>query len=597
MSTLSGPVRILHVDDEPDLAEMVAEFVEREAEELSVETVTSVDDGLDRLADTRYECIVSDFEMPGWDGIEFLRAVRADHPELPFILYTGKGSEEVASDAISAGVTDYLQKGTGSDQYALLVNRIRNAVGSHRATESVRETEEWVTTLLEHSSDFLFVVDPTGTTSYVSPSVQRVLGYDPAEITGTSAFDFIHPDDLETAAQTFAETLDQPDEEVTTEFRGQDADGEHRWLEVRGRNLLDDPIVEGILVNARDITGRREQAAELQRIRERMEFALETTDSVIFELDYETDTETRHGPFERIYGLPNDEALTSKRFYERAVHPDDRDLVESQQSEIVEHRTDAVEVEYRTHPDRGDVEWIRTSMAQVPGGEGADSLIGLSTVITPLKEREADLEGQNDRLEEFASFLSHDLRNPLNVAEGRLALAREEHDSENLAAVGRGHDRMRSLIEDLLMMARRPESAGGNESVKLADVAERCWLDLQTETATLRTETDGSIRAEPTQLQQLLENLIGNAIRHGGDGVTVTVGTMDDGFFVEDDGPGVPAAERERIFDDGYTTVTEGTGLGLSIVRTVADAHGWELGATDGREGGARFEIRGVESA
>ena len=126
-------IRVLHVDDDPDLADMVAAFLEREDDRITVRTAPSARDGLDLLTEHEVDCIVSDHDMPGQNGIEFLRAVRKERPNLPFILYTGKGSEEVASDAISAGVTDYLQKESNTDQYAVLANtnvrtRLRNYV-------------------------------------------------------------------------------------------------------------------------------------------------------------------------------------------------------------------------------------------------------------------------------------------------------------------------------------------------------------------------------------------------------------------------------------------------------------------------------------
>lgn len=117
---MSEPIQVLHVDDEPNLADLAATFLEREDDRLDVRTVLTPDDGWEILADVDIDCIVSDYEMPGQDGIEFLKAVREEYPDLPFILYTGKGSEDVASDAISAGVTDYLQKESGTDQYAIL---------------------------------------------------------------------------------------------------------------------------------------------------------------------------------------------------------------------------------------------------------------------------------------------------------------------------------------------------------------------------------------------------------------------------------------------------------------------------------------------
>lgn len=140
-------VRVLHVDDDPSLGDLVAEFLQRENEQFEVTTVTSASEGLRHLADDGHtvDCIVSDFDMPHKNGIEFLEAVRETRPELPFVLFTGKGSEEVASDAISAGATDYLQKSAGTDQYTVLANRIQNAVerfrSQRRAEEHKRITE------------------------------------------------------------------------------------------------------------------------------------------------------------------------------------------------------------------------------------------------------------------------------------------------------------------------------------------------------------------------------------------------------------------------------------------------------------------------
>jgi len=126
------PVRVLHVDDEPDFVETASTFLEREDDRLTVETTTRADEGLERLKKDSHDCVVSDYEMPRKDGIEFLESVRERCPTLPFILFTGKGSEEIASEAISAGVTDYLQKGTGTEQYTVLANRIENAVSARQ---------------------------------------------------------------------------------------------------------------------------------------------------------------------------------------------------------------------------------------------------------------------------------------------------------------------------------------------------------------------------------------------------------------------------------------------------------------------------------
>jgi signal transduction histidine kinase len=232
---------------------------------------------------------------------------------------------------------------------------------------------------------------------------------------------------------------------------------------------------------------------------------------------------------------------------------------------------------------------------------------------TLLREREEQLERQNERLEEFASVVSHDLRNPLNVAMGSLDLARETCDADELDAVANAHDRMESLIADLLALSRAGD-AGEDQPLPLAGAVEGCWRNVETSDATLRVETDRVVLANESLLKQVLENLVGNAVEHGstsprsqarGDSVehdggdensvTVTVGDFEGGFYVEDDGPGIPAEERERVFEAGYSTDEDGTGFGLKIVADAARRQGWDVDVTGGEEGGARFEVTGVE--
>ena len=241
-------------------------------------------------------------------------------------------------------------------------------------------------------------------------------------------------------------------------------------------------------------------------------------------------------------------------------------------------------------------------------------------------DREQRLRRKNERLEQFASVVSHDLRNPLQVADGRLQLARQDCESEHYEAIARAHERMERLIEDLLTLAQ--EGAGEQEAtVDLAEAVEAAWQEVPTPQATLDIETDRSVRADPRRLQQLFANLVRNAVEHGstsrqppaddavehgspsdltgsddavehgGADVTVRVTDLEDGhgFAVVDDGPGLPSEDRDRLFEYGRSTDADGTGLGLAIVRTVAREHGWSVTATDAADGGARFEVAGVD--
>ncbi|RDI72308.1 ATP-binding protein [Halopelagius longus] len=229
-----------------------------------------------------------------------------------------------------------------------------------------------------------------------------------------------------------------------------------------------------------------------------------------------------------------------------------------------------------------------------------------------LAERERELERQNERLEEFAGVVSHDLRNPLNVAEGFLELAREEGDEQHFARVEDALGRMDELIEDLLTLARQGAAVDAFDDVPLADVVEAAWETAGSSAATLRIADElGTVACDQSRLRELLENLFGNSVEHGstssrpgaddsvehaGPEVTVTVRRTDAGFAVEDDGPGIPADERETVFEAGHSTNAEGTGFGLNIVRSVAEAHGWSVSLGESPDGGVRFEFSGVET-
>jgi PAS domain S-box-containing protein len=215
-----------------------------------------------------------------------------------------------------------------------------------------------------------------------------------------------------------------------------------------------------------------------------------------------------------------------------------------------------------------------------------------------LAQQNKQLERKNERLDEFARIVAHDLQNPLQVARGRLEMARSEHDSEDLAKVARSQERMQTLIDDLLAIARGGQSVTEVETISISSAAETAWDGIDTQQAFLDIATDVEVEADRTRLRQLFENLFANAIEHGGTSVTVTVGSMDDamGFYVEDDGPGIPEEERSDVVETGYTTAEDGTGFGLNIVQAVAEAHGWDVRILEGSDGGARFEFTRVES-
>jgi PAS domain S-box-containing protein len=273
MSGTPTTVRVLHVDDDPDLGELVAVSLEREDDRFDVLTAAGPDDGMSLLETERVDCVVSDYDMPGETGIEFLERVRESYPDLPFILYTGKGSEAVASDAISAGVTDYLQKGTGTDQYALLANRIDNAVSATRSRNALEERNRRLNTLISNLPGVVYRCrnEPGWPMEFVAGECAELTGYTVNELESGQVVwgeDIIHPDDRERMWEAVQAALDA-DEPFEVTYPITTADDEVRWVWERGRAIDEEQThVDGFIT---DVTGHRERERALELLHEEID--------------------------------------------------------------------------------------------------------------------------------------------------------------------------------------------------------------------------------------------------------------------------------------------------------------------------------------
>jgi PAS domain S-box-containing protein len=852
-------IRILQVEDDQGFADLTKTVLERENDSFTVETVAGADEGFEHISAHTPDCVVSDYNLPGMDGLELLQAVRAEHPDLPFILFTGKGSETVASDAVSAGVTDYLQKQAGTEQYELLATRIRNAVQARReaqraerqeelmrlteadggtggweldvctdelvltpgvrrflgveceripferllecccsedsdeiraAVETVIDTQErvdgtWrvqstddtprqvditmtpVTTngevtkvrgsinditdhrrrerqlgqykeLLENINDAVFVVDQDRTIAYANEQSLDNVGLTAQEANEKPIMALVEQYAASRSGvfefeQALSTALGNGDGErpgpveLTVVVDGSESVYEHRFSRVStgATDVGTKGTTKAVAVVAREVTDRKARERELRRTQELMSDMERLANIGAWEYDPETD-DTAHTAGElRIYGvdpttdLRLDEAFEFYQTTDRARLRDRlRECIETGDSYEMDVRVTRADGEQRwvtaqakriqrqdTRVVRGYVQDITdkkerittleqietlfenaqdmlfiiqcsgdefvvkrvnsafesaTGLAsedlhgktprelfgeargteiqnryrrcietgeplryeetltekQVPNKESPtdDGLTYWRTHITPVKadgdtdwivsstrdineqkRREQRLKRRNERLDEFTSIITHDLRSPLNVAKGRLELARTDCDSEHLADAADAIDRCQALISDTLTLTRQGEQIGEMGSVALSDVAERSWQTVVTGSAELDVESVSTVHADSSSLRQLLENLYRNAVEHGGGDVTVRVGETDDGFYVADTGSGISESDRTKVFEAGYSTGSDGTGFGLRIVKGIADAHGWEVAVTESEQGGARFEFGDVQ--
>lgn len=230
--------------------------------------------------------------------------------------------------------------------------------------------------------------------------------------------------------------------------------------------------------------------------------------------------------------------------------------------------------------------------------------------ITDQHEYQRQLEEKTEQLDTLISIVSHDLRNPLSVASGNVELLRQDDDDDRLATVADALDRMEELVEETLQTARQDARQDADlsdlEPVSLSRLTEDSWEMVTTgDETTLEQGEDMVLLGDAERLRTLFENVFRNAVEHNEPPLSIYVGAIstDDGqqdetgFVFEDDGTGIPAEQRDSIFEHGFSTRADGTGLGLSIVADIVEAHGWEIHVSESEDGGARFEVTGVELA
>jgi PAS domain S-box-containing protein len=455
--------------------------------------------------------------------------------------------------------------------------------------------------LVEETADVTTIIDPDGEITYVSPSVERTLGYDPEELIGEVGYPYQHPDDRAGVADAIEHVRSDPEETRVVETRFRHADGSWCWIEATIQNRIEDDDIGGLLVNSRDISERKRQEQQYEQLAEEYTTLLDAVEESIFFLDVEhaDDGDTfrfrrLNSSYEEQTGISTDEVRG-----ETPIEVFGEDLgsqLRSNYLRCVDAR-EPISYQEEVPVDTGARFWD-TNLAPIVRDGEVTEIVGITRNVTERVERERQLRTQKEQLDEFASVVSHDLRNPLNVASARAEMLAQscEDDDGHLAAVQESLDRMEAIVSDTLTLARQGQVVGEVESVDLVDIIGSCWRSVDTHDATLEFEDDVRLRADPDRLRHVFENLFRNAVEHGGPDVTVRVGRLDgDGFYVEDTGPGIPADRRERVLDPGHSSESDGTGFGLTIVKRIAEAHGWEMTLASASDGGARFEFEGVD--
>ncbi|QCC59181.1 PAS domain S-box protein [Natrinema thermotolerans] len=499
------------------------------------------------------------------------------------------------------------------------------AVRDVRDRETLRAKYQ---TILEAVPDAVVVADAaTGDIVEVNERAGDLLGYEPCDLVGRPQT-VLHPSgEADRYRALFEEYVAGPSSDRSilhafpdgADIHVETSGGERIPVEINAHvfDLYDRRLIAGVF---RDVTDRKEYQRQLRTLHSatrqliaadgREEIAALVADAARTILGYEynvvrladddrlrpaavtdgAETEMGDRPM-----YPIDGSAPVSRVYDsgESLRFDDVRALEDGYD-----RGDARSAMYHPMGDHGVISVVDPAVGTFdPSDEELASVLSVNAEIALNRlSYERDLERQNERLDEFASVVAHDLRNPLNVAQGLLEGERTgvvaTHGDEIAAAL----DRMEGIVDDVLTMVRDGYEVDDAEPLEFDTIVADCWDCVATADATLRVESDGLLYADSSRIRNLFENLFRNAVEHGGPDVTVTVALSEGGFAVADDGPGIPLADRDRVLEPGWTTGENGTGLGLNIVREIARAHDWGIDVTESAAGGARFEFTGVRT-
>jgi len=355
------PITVLHVDDDPPLLDLTKTFLERE-DDIEVRTESNPERALE-LLDGSVDCVLSDYQMPEMDGIEFLDAVRERRPTVPFVLFTGQGSEEIASEAISAGVSDYIQKETGTDQYTVLANRIRNLVDQRRTERTLRQRVE----AIEAASEGIAIFDGCGELAYANEAYAELYSRDPKDLFGEHWRDIYPEWAIERADDDVLPSLAE-DGQWSGELPIERAEGTSIPTSVSVASIdrgatgrdPDDERSGGAVCVVRDLTERRERERELEEQRRRFRSLLESLPGMAYRArtDAGWPMEFVSEGCERLTGYDTNELESGEVSWgESVIHPDDVEAVNRVTREALDNG-DAFALEYRIVTKSGDVRWV-----------------------------------------------------------------------------------------------------------------------------------------------------------------------------------------------------------------------------------------------
>ena len=593
--TKEAPIRVLHVDNEAGFLKAAKTCLEMQGA-LEVETALSVEEAMEKMKKKTYDAIVSDYVMPGKNGLEFLKELRDNGNKIPFIIFTGKGREEVAIKALNHGADQYLNKtGYPETVYGELAHGIRRAVERKRAENILRESEEKYRNLFENARDVTLTLDLKGNITSISKAAVEY-GFKKDEIIGKNMLEF-------TSKKNWPKLL----KELVQLARGKKVEGNIEIDTSKGKKIAEywsNPIiidnkVVGVQTILKDNTERKNTEEKLTKSEERYKTLIEEAPICICNTDLKGKITYVNRRFEEVTGYSRKEIVGKGGL--KFVSDETLKLLTKRMKERLMGKPSRLQQGKFKHKDGkwiwAEIEGKIIKKFGIPVGFQliARDITERKRVQKELTETLEKLEAMNEKLSVVGKLTRHDTRNKLSAVTMNVFLTKQklagdyealEHLSEIESACGQ--------VEKIFDFAGIYEKLGAEKLAymnveKTVEDAAMLFSDLQG-VEVLNDCHELTVLAD-SLLRQLFHNLIDNSLKHGENVSQIRVYYEEAGkdklkLVYEDDGVGIPKAEKEKIFKEGYG---KGTGYGLYLIRKMCEVYGWVIRETGKQGKGAQF--------
>jgi PAS domain S-box-containing protein len=612
-------IGVLLVEDNPADARLLREAVrEAEGSYIQLTHVETLREAFQRLNNNHFDVVMLDLSLPDADGLETLVSLHTQAPSVPIVVLTGLDDEALAVKAVREGAQDYLVKGQVTSQ--LLVRAMRYATERKRAVEALQRSEEYFRSLIENALDLITVLDMDGTFRYGSPSVERVLGYKPAEIIGVNALSVIHPRDAGVVRQVLEYIATNSGPAPSFEFRILHKNKNWRVLEATGKRFEVESSVEGFVLNSRDITERKNNEEAIRQANETLRAVIETSPLAIYSLDLQGTVQNWNIAAERIFGFTEAEVKGKPL---PTVFPEDWESFRNRLQQAAHgHIFSGMEARRQ----RKDGTAVDVSIWSAPLRDALSTITGIVVVLADNTDRKR-LEEQFRQAQKMeavgrlAGGVAHDFNNLLTVITGYNQMLLDRYTPSDpvygdIQQVLKAADRATTLTKQLLAFSRRqivqPKVVDLTALVLDMDQMLKRLSGEDVELVVNSRPATGRVRVDPGHIEQVIVNLVVNArdampAQGGRIDVDIRNVHVDDAsarrapllpgsyvvLSVRDTGVGIDEETRSHLFEPFFTTKEKGrgTGLGLSTSYGIVKQNHGEILVRSEPGAGSTFEI------